>query len=75
VWQPIETLPEPGEDSTVFVIGAEKRRDGSYAVGEMHWTSDGWYWAGNDPTDSWGGRIDPEYWQPLPEPPLPERTA
>ncbi len=30
-----------------------------------------WYWAGNDPTDAWGGSIQPELWQPMPEAPKP----
>ena len=66
-WLPIGTVPDP---QTYPVLGAVPRGDvGDYAVGEMHQTEVGWYWAGNDPSDSWGGQIYPAYWQPLPEPP------
>lgn len=67
-WQSIETLATK-EDGTTCVLVAERKPDGSYAVGEANWTSQGWYWAGNDPTDSWGRQIYPAHWQPLPEPP------
>jgi hypothetical protein len=66
-WQLIETLGDPAEGRTI--IGAEQKPDGSYVVGEMHWTQDGWYWANNDPTDHWGRRIYPTHWMPLPDPP------
>lgn len=29
----------------------------------------GWWWAGNDPSDSWGGQIYPTHWMELPEAP------
>lgn len=67
-WQSIETLAEPTEGQSV--LGAEPRQGDTYAVGEMHWTTDGWYWAWNDPTDAWGGKIYPTHWQPLPDPPV-----
>ena len=66
-WRPIETVPDP---QITPVLGAVPIGDtGDHAVGEMHQTEVGWYWAGNDPSDSWGGQIYPAYWQPLPEPP------
>jgi hypothetical protein len=73
VWQPIETLADPTEPCEM--LGAIRLSDGRYAVGEMHWTSGGWYWAGNDPTDSWGGRIEPTHWMPMPDPPEQERRT
>lgn len=65
-WRPIETVPDP---QITPVLGAVPRDASDFAVGEMHQTDAGWYWAGNDPSDSWGGQIYPAYWQPLPEPP------
>lgn len=60
-WQPIETAPL---DTPVIVFDAP-------AVGEARHIEDhGWYWAGNDPTDVWGGQIYPTHWMPLPEPPI-----
>lgn len=64
-WRPIETAPKDGEG----VILATK--DG--AVGEARWTDEAWYWAGNDPTDSWGRPVyenEAAAWMPLPHPPL-----
>jgi hypothetical protein len=59
-WQPIETAPL---DHPLMVAEGQ-------AVGEAHHCGrDGWYWAGNDPTDSWGGQIYPTHWMPLPTPP------
>lgn len=66
-WQPIETAPL---DKAVIVAcrGAPDVRP--WAVREaQYFEGDGWYWAGNDPTDAWGGSIVPERWMPLPEPP------
>ena len=31
--------------------------------------NEGWWWAGNDPTDSWGSRVYPDFWVPLPDAP------
>lgn len=61
-WQPIESAPTDG----TCVLVAE-----GAAVGEARCYSEGegWYWAGNAPTDSWGGRVYPTHWMPLPEPP------
>lgn len=67
-WQPIETI-SPTIEPPTFVIGAERKPDGTYAIGEVHWTSDGWYWAQTDPTDNWGRRVDVSMWMPLPVPP------
>lgn len=60
-WQPIETAPL---DKAVLVAY-------DVCVGEAayHGEDEGWYWANNDPTDSWGSRIYPTHWQPLPAPP------
>lgn len=60
-WHPIETAPLDGTS----VLVAEGR-----AVGEAkYYERDGWRWAGNDPTDSWGSTVYPTHWQPLPMPP------
>jgi hypothetical protein len=68
-WRPIEELTDP----TLHPgwIGAEPREGGAYAVGEMHWTSDEWYWAGNDPTDAYGAPIYPTHFMTLPGAPMP----
>lgn len=66
-WRPIDMIPDP---QITPVLGAVQLDSGDFAVGEMHQTEVGWYWAGNDPSDSWGGQIYPAYWQPLPRPPL-----
>jgi hypothetical protein len=59
-WRAIETAPL---DTPVLVS-----EDNNVGEARCHW-DEGWYWAGNDPTDSWGGRIYPTFWQPLPAPP------
>jgi hypothetical protein len=63
-WLLIDTVPDDQAYSGVIVAEGN-------AVGEArHFgEKEGWYWAGNDPTDSWGGRIYPTHWMPLPSPP------
>lgn len=40
------------------------------SVGEArHRDEEGWYWAGEDPTDYHARQIYPTHWQPLPAPP------
>lgn len=59
-WNPIETAPN--ESAVLVAVGG--------AVGEAFLRGkDGWWWAGNDPSDSWGGQIYPTHWQGLPEAP------
>jgi hypothetical protein len=71
-WQPMDSR-EWGEGSPPVIIAVNRADSPSekiYVVGEAkHHGDEGWWWAGNDPTDSWGGRVYPEYWMPLPEPP------
>ncbi len=40
-----------------------------------HNDEDGWYWVNNHPTDSWGGRIFPTLWMPLPPAPAPPQET
>lgn len=63
-WQPISTF-EPTPDECDFLVCVND------FVGEARWHYDqnAWYWAGNDPTDSWGGQIYPTHWMPLPAAP------
>lgn len=63
-WLDIESAPK---DRPV-IVAVERQGDPKWVVGEAHYYEDGeaWYWAGNDPSDSWGGPIYPTYWQPLP---------
>lgn len=69
-WRPIDELAPTIEPPT-FVIIAELKPDGSYAIGEARWfgDKDGWRWAGNDPTDHWGREVYPSHWMPLPDAP------
>lgn len=69
-WQSIEQW-ESDEQAPVEVLVAHPTENNRFAVGEAKWhgEKDGWYWSGNDPTDSWGHRIYPTHWQPLPAPP------
>lgn len=63
-WQPIDThRPRIDPDSVLIADGR--------AVGEARWHTDehGWWWAGNDPTDSWGSQVYPTHWMLLPDPP------
>lgn len=66
-WQPIDTY-RAGVDA-IDVLVAEQG-----VVGEARYHADerGWYWAGNDPTDSWGRQVYPDHWHPLPSPPTVE---
>lgn len=66
-WQPIEAFV-PTPDECDFLVCVKDY------VGEARWQYDheAWYWAGNDPTDSWGAPIFPTHWQPLPAPPAGE---
>lgn len=66
LWLPIETW-EAMDPRPMQVLGAE-----GAAVGEMCWQGDdeGWYWAGNHPTDVHGGRIYPTHWTPMPASPF-----
>lgn len=68
-WQPIETAPAvDGNPCIVAVPNYNNKtiKNPPMLVGEAHAVDGVWYWAGNDPTDSWGGPIDPTHWQPLP---------
>ena len=69
-WQPIQTCSVEQSQAGCIVAA-----DG--AVGEARWHGhdEGWYWAGNDPTDAWGWRIEPTHWQPLPPAPAAEQTG
>jgi hypothetical protein len=59
-WWDMESAPL--ETSVLVAVGQ--------CVGEAKQHEDaGWYWAGNNPTDAWGGQINPDHWQPLPQPP------
>ncbi len=63
-WQPIETAPTQTDVlicSVGWASGAEAR---------LH-DEEGWYAAGNHPTDSWGGQLYPSHWMPLPPAPIP----
>ena len=59
-WRPIETAPH----ATVVLIGSE---EGWVTAGIK--ADDGWYEVNVDDTDSFGQRLYPTRWQPLPEPP------
>lgn len=66
-WQPIETAPK---DGTFVLIGFGD------SVGEARWVENAWYWANNDPGDSWGRPVyehEATHWMPLPAPPQAER--
>lgn len=72
-WRQIETW-ESMEIRPMHVIAAEpcdEPRMGRYAIGEAEWHGDdeGWWWAGNHPTDAHGSRIYPTHWQLLPAEP------
>ncbi len=72
-WQPMDSR-EWSENAPPVIIAVDRSADPSkkiYVVGEAqyHGEHDGWLWAGNCPTDSWGSREYPDYWIPLPEPP------
>lgn len=61
IWQPIETAPVDG--TYVLVADGQTVGEAKFHEGE------GWWWAGNHPTDSWGSAIYPTHWMPLPSPP------
>jgi len=61
-WRPIATAPRDGSD----IIGCWKTRFGM-AVGECWWFEDDGEWL--MPNCDWGGKVNPIYWQPMPEPP------
>ena len=61
-WQFIESAPLDG--THVLVTETNAVCEARHIVGE------GWYVAGNDPTDVWGGPICPTHWMPLPAPPV-----
>lgn len=67
-WQPIESAPHT--DGFACIVSVPNEGPEPY-VGEAHFVDvAGWYWAGNDPTDSWGpGAITPSHWVPLPKGP------
>lgn len=71
-WQPMDSR-EWGEGSPPVIIAvnrAAKLGENIYVVGEAkHHGEDGWWWAGNDPTDHWGSREYPDFWMDLPAPP------
>jgi Lar family restriction alleviation protein len=69
VWQPIETAPH--NDGFACIVSVPNEGPQPY-VGEAHFVDEeGWYWAGNDPTDSWGpGALTPSHWMPLPSSPV-----
>lgn len=78
-WQPMDSR-EWSEGSPPVIIAVERSADPAnklYVTGEAkyHGDRDGWWWAGNDPTDSWGGRVYPEFWMPLPDPPQAQRQC
>lgn len=70
-WRPMETAPI---DAAIIVAVPSIRHhqmEVSYAVGEACWSDDegSFYWANNDPSDTWGGPIYPTHWMPMPAPP------
>lgn len=65
-WQPIETAPE---DENVIVCWQAKGW-----LGEAKKHPGGWLWAQVDPSDYHADYIYPEYWQPLPAPPMKEKN-
>lgn len=69
-WQPIETAPHPSVGES-FLVAVQPMGDPArpYHVGEAQRFDGVWYWAGNDPADSWGGPISPTHWMPMPAPP------
>lgn len=74
-WRPMEGYL-PSVEPPTFVLIAEQKPDGSYAVGEAQWFGDdGWRWAGNSPTDHWGREVYPAYYMPLPDPPPSLKTS
>lgn len=63
-WLPIETAPK---DGTSVLLGTDRG-----AVGEARYIEGAWWWAGNDPGDSWGRPVydyEARGWMPLPDPP------
>jgi hypothetical protein len=69
-WQPIDTAPPPSDGEALLVAVspfADEIRES--VVGEARRYDGVWYWAGNDPTDSWGGPITPTHWMPMPKGP------
>lgn len=77
-WQPMDSR-EWSESAPPVIIAVNRAADPAekiYVVGEaQHHGEQGWWWAGNHPTDYWGSSVDPEFWQPLPEPPQSEREV
>ena len=78
-WQPMDSR-EWSENAPPVIIAVDRSADPLkkiYVVGEAryHGEHDGWLWAGNCPTDSWGSREYPDYWMPLPEPPTALETG
>lgn len=84
-WQPIETAShEHGSTCIVAVPNYNNKtiKNPPMLVGEAHYIYDedairgqGWFWAGEDPTDAHGpGNIYPTHWMPLPEAPCSTST-
>lgn len=83
-WQPIETAPtDDGSCCIVAVPNYNNKaiKNPPMLIGEAHLvvrsyaygTDVGWFWAGEEPTDSHGpGMIFPTHWMPLPSPPTKE---
>lgn len=63
-WRPIDTYRHGTDPADVLVAF-----DAVVGEARYHEEEGEWWWAGNDPTDSWGDAIYPTHWQPMPDPP------